>query len=430
MLKTIAKHSTKLIHFLFALELVLFKPQVRHLTQLVDALIVCDSRKTLSSLYRQFVDELDPKAAADFFRESPWQVDQIGLPRKRFMLDQFLRFWPILEPDAIVISIDDSLGIKHKDTRHLEAVDFQHNHTESTRKKQVYSNGYVFVETHVQMDGIGFLYDAQLYLRAKMVRRLNRKRSKENRLPYRSKYRIARAMLVELAAQLPKDRPVYVTFDSWYASAKLIKYCRRQGWHVICALKSNRCLDKKQVRYHDQALKHKRYIRVRMRAVDDTQPPSYYVRQIRGRLNDVPGQVHVLISRRHPGHKRPKYFMCTDTSLSAQEALRIYQQRWPVEVDNFYLKEALGLSDFRLQSFEAIGKWFAVVLMALNYLQYQQAQDYVQSHTCHSLADFIRQHRIEHAQDVLRAVAEQVMHSGDIEAVLNRFIVFDSRAVA
>ena len=122
--------------------------------------------------------------------------------------------------------------------------------------------------------------------------------------------------------------------------------------------------------------------------------------------------------------------MCTDTCLSAQEALRIYQQRWPVEVDNFYLKEALGLSDFRLQSFEAIEKWFAVVLMALNYLQYQQAQDYVQSHTCHSLADFIRQHRIEHAQDVLRAVAEQVLRSGDIEAVLNRFIVFDSRAVA
>ena len=126
------------------------------MTQLVDALIVCDSRKTLSSLYRQFVDELDPKAAADFFRESPWQVDQIGLPRKRFMLDQFLGFWPILEPDAIVISIDDSLGVKHKVTRHLEAVDFQHNHTESTRKKQVYSNGYVFVETHVQMDDMGF----------------------------------------------------------------------------------------------------------------------------------------------------------------------------------------------------------------------------------------------------------------------------------
>ena len=119
MLKTIAKHSTKLIHFLFALELVLFRPQVRHLTRLVDALIVCDSRKTLSSLYRQFVDELDPKTAADFFRESPWQVEQISLPRKRFMLDQFLGFWPILEPDAIVISTDESLGIKHKDTCHL-----------------------------------------------------------------------------------------------------------------------------------------------------------------------------------------------------------------------------------------------------------------------------------------------------------------------
>ena len=141
MLKTIAKHSTKLIHFLIALELVLFRPQVRHLTQLVDALIVCNSRKSLSSLYRQFVDELDPKTAADFFRESPWKVEQISLPRKRFMLDQFLGFCPILEPDAIVISIDDSLGVKHKGTRHLEAVDFQHNHSESTRKNWTFGDG-------------------------------------------------------------------------------------------------------------------------------------------------------------------------------------------------------------------------------------------------------------------------------------------------
>jgi hypothetical protein len=39
-----------------------------------------------------------------------------------------------------------------------------------------------------------------------------------------------------------------------------------------------------------------------------------------------------------------------------------------VEVDNFYLKEALGLGDFRLHSFEASDKWFAVVLLAMNYL--------------------------------------------------------------
>lgn len=47
-----------------------------------------------------------------------------------------------------------------------------------------------------------------------------------------------------------------------------------------------------------------------------------------------------------------------------------------MEIDNFYLKEASGLGDFRLQSYEAIQKWFAVVVLAMNYLQYQAAMLY------------------------------------------------------
>jgi hypothetical protein len=39
----------------------------------------------------------------------------------------------------------------------------------------------------------------------------------------------------ELGSFIPVGYPVYVLFDSWYASAKLIKWCRRHNWHVICA---------------------------------------------------------------------------------------------------------------------------------------------------------------------------------------------------
>lgn len=45
---------------------------------------------------------------------------------------------------GIFIAVDDSLGEKGKATKHLDAVDIQHNHTESSRKKQAYSNGYVY----------------------------------------------------------------------------------------------------------------------------------------------------------------------------------------------------------------------------------------------------------------------------------------------
>jgi len=58
----------------------------------------------------------------------------------------------------------------------------------------------------------------------------------------------ARQMLVELAQLLPKGLAVYVVFDSWYASKRLIKFCRRQNWQVICAIKSNRRIDKSTCR--------------------------------------------------------------------------------------------------------------------------------------------------------------------------------------
>jgi hypothetical protein len=426
MLKTIVHPSVKLVEFIVALKLALYQPQIKHLQRIADALIVCDQRKTLTNLYREYVEELDPKAAADFFRESPWRAEDVGKPQRAYMLAEYLRLRQMLgDEGAIVISIDDSLGKKHKDTRHLEAVAFHHNHGESTRRRQVYSNGYLYVETHIQMGLLGFTFDTQLYLREKTIRKLNRKRSRENRLHFRSKYRIARAMLVEIAAVLPKGLPVYVTFDSWYASAKLIKFCRRQGWHVICALKFNRLLNGKSVKKHDQALKHRRYTRVKVGAADQSQPVRYFVRTLRGRLENIREEVCVIISRRHPGSSSPKYFLCTDLSLSPQEALNLYRQRWPVEVDNIYLKEALGLGDFRLQSFEAIQKWFQVVLLALNYLQHQQALDYVKTGKLRILADFIRIHRREHAKSVLRSVAERVLALGDVEPVLNCFIRAD-----
>ena len=423
MLKTIVHPSSKLVTFILALRLALYQPQINHLKRVADALIVCDRRKTLTNLYREYVKEYDPKTAADFFRESPWEAEMVGKSRQAYMLAELVAISQMLGlEDPIVISIDDSLGKKHKDTRHLEAVDHQYNHVESTRKKTVYSNGYVYVEAHIQIGPLGFSFDIQLYLREKTIRKLNRKRNKGKRLHFRSKYRIARAMLVEITKLLPKGQTVYVTFDTWYASAKLIKFCRRQGWHVVCALRSNRLLNEIGLKKHDLEMKHKRYIRVRISAVDETRPPSYCVRTIRGHLKEVRDEVCVIISRRHPGDRRPKFFMCTDLNLSAQEALRIYQQRWPVEVDNLYLKEALGLGDFRLQSFEAIEKWFQVVVLALNFLQYRQAQDFLRSGSRSSLAGIIREHRSEHACTVLRTVAEQVLRLGAIEPVLKRFI--------
>jgi hypothetical protein len=424
MLGVIVQHSVEIVTFISWLSPALYQPQIRHLIQLVDALLVCDSHKTLTNLYRQLASNADPKTAADFFRESPWQVIDISGPRKRWMLLKFLELAQKLNVALIILaSVDDSLGKKYKDTRHLEAVSFHHNHTDSTRKKQVYSNGYVYVELHIQIGPFGFLFDTRLYLREKTVRQLNRQRSGDQRLHYRGKYALAREMLVELAELLPKGYPVYVLFDSWYASAKLIKFCRRQRWHVICAVKANRRLNHKRMDHHNQSLRNRPYQRVTLKALDPSRPSrTYCVRAVHGHLEEVADEVCGIISKRHPGDRYPKYFVCTDLTLSVQQALQYYQRRWPVEVDNLYLKEALGLGDFRLQSFEATQKWFAVVVLAMNYLQYQAAEAYLQEQSVCSLAEVMRQHRLAHWRKFLRKALTQLLDSGDVDTTIERLL--------
>jgi hypothetical protein len=426
MLKVIVQHAAQLVAFLTGLKLALYQSQIRHLTHLVDALLVCPNEKTLTNLYRQIASDPDPKTAADFFRESTWAVAAVSTPRKQFMVLTLLAAAKTLHLNLpLLIGIDDSLGEKGKATRHLEAVDFHHNHSEGSGKQPKYANGFVYVEVHLQLGPLGCTFDLRLYLREKTVRRLNRQRDAAHRLHYRSKYALAREMLVELQALLPKGYPVYVLFDSWYASAKLIKFCRRQGWHVICAIKSNRRVDKKRIDQHDLALKHKHYQRVTLAAVDPHRPaPQYYVRSVQGRLEEVPGTVCAMISRRHPGDKHPKFFACTDLDLSAERALRYYQKRWPVEVDNIYLKEALGLGDFRLQSFEAIERWFAVVTLAMNYLQYEHLQAFLRTQQPLPLAEILRQHRLGHFQGLLRAVIQEALSTGKIEEVIQQFLPF------
>jgi hypothetical protein len=217
---------------------------------------------------------------------------------------------------------------------------------------------------------------------------------------------LAQAMLAELQQLLPPGFQVYVLFDSWYAATRLLKFCRRQGWQVVCAIKSNRKLDDQKLSQWSQALRHQRYQRVQLTATDGRQR-SYLVRPRQGRLTHLSFDVCVLISKRHPRDKHPKYFLCTDLSLSAQQILSIYQKRWPVEVDNFYVKQHLGLADFRVQSYEATEKWFAIVFLAFVFLQWRLNHARGKERM-HSLADVVRQHRYEHAVPCWRRPARKL----------------------
>jgi hypothetical protein len=422
LLKLIVQHSPQLLAFLCGLPLRLSKPQWQHVLRLADALIVSETRhKTIAGVYRLIVDAPDASHGADTLRISPWTAEDLRAPLRHFIVADLVTYAHQSDHWTLYVSLDDSLGAKDKGTRHLEAVEYHHDHTKSQGKqKPYYTNGTVHVEVRLALGTRSYAYDWRLYLREKTVRRLNRERDPEQRLRFRKKTTLAQEMLAELHQLLPAGFQVYVLFDSWYAANRLLKFCRRQGWHVVCAIKSNRKLDDQKLSQWPQALRHQRYQRVQLTATDGRQRP-YLVRPLQGRLNHLSFDVCVLISKRHQRDKHPQYFLCTDLALSAQQILSIYQKRWPVEVDNFYVKQHLGLADFRVQSYEATEKWFAVVFLALVFLQWRLNHAHAKE-PWHSLADVVRQHRYEHARTLLETACQEAAKLSDYLPVLKRFL--------
>jgi hypothetical protein len=77
MLTRILHNSTQLCAFLDQLNLGLYQPQYRHILNMADALLVCEDKKTLAALQRQFVEAPDASNMADFLRISPWQANEV-----------------------------------------------------------------------------------------------------------------------------------------------------------------------------------------------------------------------------------------------------------------------------------------------------------------------------------------------------------------
>ncbi len=423
MLKRLVRPSAHLVAFVLLLRLNLSRPQQKHLLRTADGIIVCEERKTLANLYRQWVEAPDASAVADFFRVSPWEAEEICQALGAFVLADMVQRAEAEGAEPIIwVSIDDTTTRKDKETRALEAVDWTFDHAAAGKGETAYCKGAVHVTLRVQIGRYSYVFAWRLYLRERTVRRLNRERPQGQRLRFKSKYRLAREMLEALDALLPPGYTVYVLFDRWYASGKLIRFICRQGWHVICALKGNRKLNGIRVDEWAQRLRHKRYTRVRVSAADGT-ARTYWVRVVTGRLSDVPRDVCVLISKRHHRDKHPRYFLCTDVTLVAQKVLTWYGNRWPLEVDYWYLKQPLGLGDFRVQTYEATVKWYAVSHLTLTFLQWRLYEGWRQGRPWRTLADVIRHHRAEHARETLVSACEEAIRLGSIEPVVQRFII-------
>ena len=298
-------------------------------------------RKTLAQLAALELAGVDPSNLADFFRISPWDPDDLRLPLLEFIID-YLKGRTSDPLCPIYLTLDDSLTPKDKGTRQLESVIGISTIIRSEPSRPAIMSSCAFIgETFISpCRGVPICVPAPSGGSTAAARTPN--------CVTAANWTLAREMLQQVIHLLPKTNPVYVLFDSWYTSAKLVKWIRQQGWHVIAAIKSNRKVSGQKLTQWHHAFKGRSYDRVSLELANG-QRRTYCVRTLQGRLRGVPREVRVLISQRGPGVRTPKYFLCTDLTLSAQEILRRYQNRWSQEVDYWYVKLQLGLGDFRLR---------------------------------------------------------------------------------
>jgi hypothetical protein len=185
----------------------------------------------------------------------------------------------------------------------------------------------------------------------------------------------------------------------------LFKFIRQHGWHWICASKANRWLDHYRLAEWWWHLGHQPLERITLRSSKGSR--TYTTRSRVGRLRRYPEVVRAVISKRSRRDPRPVYFLSSDTRLSAPGLVKYYTYRWQAEVDNFYVKERLGLADYRLQSVEAIINWHALVLAAYVFLQYRRMLPVLsQPRTkLRSVGEVLRDHQAGHARQTVHHIA-------------------------
>lgn len=410
-----------LIKFLLLLQLRFSEPQQRHLTNFIEALLACDGTKTIAKLNRLILDANDQSAFTDFFTYSPWDNDELHRCWQSALVGWVLCDNQLaLVPEPLYVGIEDSGSKKPKTSLHFEVTDWHFDTTEG----RGFGYGVVFVTVHLACGKRSTPIALRLYLCASTVRRINRAREKNRRLPFKTKFEIVKEILQELAPLIPNKVPVYVLFDSWYASAKLIKLCRQWGWHVICALKHNRSFrtprasDWRQLSQLARTIRNKDFKEVTVKSSDSS--TCYWVYTLRGRLKGLKDEVSIIISKQHYKDKRPKFFLVTDFALSAQEALSRYMRRWPVEVDHLYLKVRLGLGDFRLRSYEGIAKYFDLVGLTLAYLHWRKVEE--QKADLKTLSDVIALHRRDQQEAFLRVFGELVLKCGSVDHAMAKWL--------
>jgi len=318
------------------------RPSFISFCHITTTIAVCNKSKTVFNLHETMSDENKEKKGRSsynwFITDGDWDEDEIA-QRKA---DLFFEELCLKKGDRILLIIDDTYNEK------------KGKHTEGVGRFFDHSKGFIWgnniVTSVLQAKGLFIPHKAKIYVK-----------KEEAGTDFKSKIQIAIKDIIK-PLKNPPGTELMIVCDSWWYSAILIKSCRELGHHVTCQVKSNKkvILDTGeflQVKTYANQLDKIEFKKIAVQARGKKR--SYYIVEQLVSL-DRSGQVRLVISKENLDAE-PKFYVCTNTNLSAEEILSIYEDRWDIETAHREANQKLGFKDYQLRSKNAIERFMQLV---------------------------------------------------------------------
>ena len=240
--------------------------------------------------------------------------------------------------------VDDTISSKTKpSSRALHPIEDAYFHQSHLKGKQDY--GHQAVVVMLSCSGIVLNYTLAMYDKS-----------------------ISKVKIVqEIAKELPIPPVVsYILCDSWYTCGDIMDAVIKKGFYTIGALKTNRVLYPCGIKQKISEFALHLWKTDAAVSLVTVGSRSYYVYRYEGNLNGIENAV-VLITYTKDAFGVPKglrAFISTDASLSTEEILDKYADRWPAELFFRQSKDKLSFDRYQIRSSKGIRRYWLLMSLA------------------------------------------------------------------
>jgi hypothetical protein len=310
---------------------------------LVSALIMVEANWTITNLTDEIsrADAKSRRAYDDFLGTANWSIECLAQQLVEYFCDEL----GIDAGDECLLHIDDTFVAKTGD-----ATDGVGRFRNPCTGEIEWGN--VFVTSCLQVGETVVPYRVRMYLAEQAAA--------DRDEPFKKKTDIALEEIIT-PLQLPVGAALTVVFDSAYYRSDIITSIQRQGYDVICRLKSDK---------HVRELETVGTLRVDALASTLAYEPTTIT--VRGRektyhvasdivvIEDV-GRVKLVVSKTD---ETCRYYLCTDLGRSPAEILTNAEARWNIETVHEESNAKFGFKQYQLRRKQAIERFLHLGFVA------------------------------------------------------------------